>query len=423
MSSITKMRNIELFFLCIKKILNLQEQFKEDESLTDWLKMILGIWKLQTASKYKNEENVLNSETHCMRCMLNYKKIKSKFQCNQLLPLVIKLFVNLMKIDYKVDLALNQDTKNEYFEKYDLNENNAILHYQAKEQTPENRTHLIKFNLKNGLLLKVPIEFFSKKVSFIYTCSFDSLFELLLLLYQNHKGFRLFLYDSAYLLKNSFFSTIIKYANLTYNTEDIYFNRGLILYPYGKVLNDNIIDCSINIINLYENLWENQFTIQRQDKCLTCGYQKVVHLHVVSISYYSLSDLISNKSTFIDHCLKSIFSEHLKRCRKCKNITLTETFKFGCFVVVDIENVSMNMTHTSNVPLFIIYKEKKFELFGFIAFKPGCQDSYSHYYSYYYNKNQKLWGIKDDLKLLTEYREILDNLKIALIIFIDPTML
>ena len=270
--------------------------------------------------------------------------------------------------------------------------------------------------IPNGCRNSIPaIPFNNKLLRFIYTCAFDSLYEVVLHSFNISNIFKNFIQEHEN--ENLFFKTICLHAAKKLSYKTLLCNRAQLIYPYltleKREARNSLVDCYSNPISLLHAIFKEDFCgSTKLITCDQCRTKKLVNCLFVEIPATILLETFKSKDipSLAEWILMTL--EYEGNCRKCKGIDVRTVHEVTSYIVIDVENLfQQNISvNSSDIPLEIEFKDYSLKLSGIVCFTPG------HYISYLYSENN--WEMRDDLKNNLIQKEQFKNLKISSLFYI-----
>lgn len=286
--------------------------------------------------------------------------------------------------------------------------------------------------ISNGNKLP-PVKMFGNKITFLNTCAFDSILEILCSAYCNIKQFREFV-DKCTKPDH----TIIN----IFNAVSIYANKGICRSVYQHRANllyllvnensnqNNIISCTQNIVALFEKLMNDHASLIEEILCSKCNYKKLIQKPTISVSAKAI---LLTGIQCLEFSIHKVLENRATSCCICdvnsNNKTARSTQICGPYLCIDMEYIyddclqeayiGKNIkTNIKDIPVNITIKGARYILCGVVQYiKPITTDGLGHYIAFCRSVTNN-WEKRDDCHNKTEYLQgKFPDIRIAIILY------
>ena len=224
-------------------------------------------------------------------------------------------------------------------------------------------------------------------ITFINTCSFDALTEILSSACCNIRSFHEVLEKNKNAVKlkrdnyKCYATTVFDYAiNGINNT--LYTRRAHLLYSIFSVT-DGVINCNTNISALLSTLWSKYDTTTETLSCTLCYMQEETRKPLTYIPNLRIAWIEKYKT--VEEELNSYFKSDTLFCKNCHAMSLSSCHKLGPFLYIDCDEVYRPSSYakklnidgelfTSNlkeIPAEVNVDNKKFILCDVVKYLPA----------------------------------------------------
>lgn len=261
---------------------------------------------------------------------------------------------------------------------------NQQVKYQRRKRSYFNTIHDFGVVKKSGVYLKnnvITTDQLGHDIEMVNTCSYDSLFHLLLISIRESTVLQNCFEES----QNEIIQFII---NQKENLEILYQHR---IKFFRKLLNcpntQYTINCFYAIEEVYRNLFNDDVMFLEHGICRSCN-KKLIVTNIARINCDSLKDCF-------EKCENFEF-----RCDVCQEITIK--FKKECLMIFPVKNLDFQHVYASNnemylkeklpqIPASIKIFNKNYKITGGLAI-----ENENHYVTFYRDTTSDVWfGIDD----------------------------
>ena len=325
----------------------------------------------------------------------NYSNITSKSLINN------DILINDENINTKKPLVKDASVKKiSSKNKYDYSKRkNTKSSLSVKTSFGVRKTFLNANHIEGGVYISEKLMFFTN------TCAYDSIFEILVDLYEGSQIFMT--HVKKYSKDNSTFKLVVDYVSSGYNEDLFYEVRGKILSDLKtSTIKGNQVHCDCCVLNLFDAIFDKCSFIEELKLCNNnaCSSKAVIDSNVIHLNDSHI-EILRNES--IESAIKNSFLNDDFKCYLCQE-TCSTIFseKYINLLPVSIESLSYNQFCLVNdLPETISVQNKIYRLSGIIAFSGNIK--LGHYVAY--SKVKGKWKMRNDMKIdqeVVEYNSI-----------------
>ena len=224
------------------------------------------------------------------------------------------------------------------------------------------------------------------------TCSFDSLFETLVTVYERNSYFK------DHVIKfsdsNATYNLIYNYVESGYDEINYYQKRTEILFAAkSSTKKGTQIICDSSASETFDAVFDNLLFLKRPNcKNRKCQFAKENSYNFLDFYFEELQNLI--KQDFVG-CINFVLNKLQLKCNLCdsSNNSIPE---IGILLPISIENISVEEHYeAANLPETVLVQNNIYKLCGFVGYL-GETFKLGHYTSF--SKVSEGWLVRDDLK-------------------------